>query len=74
MNKIITASEKIKIILKRNNMTVGDLAERLGISRQNLSNKMSRDNFAERDLLAIAEALNCELSIDFISRKTGERL
>ena len=41
----ITIGEKIKIILGRRNMTLAQLAELTGQSRQNMSNKMSRDNF-----------------------------
>ena len=56
---MLTMGEKIKIMLKRRNITLSELAERLGQSRQNLSNKMSRDNFTEKELIAIAEALDC---------------
>lgn len=62
---MLTASEKIKIIIKRKNMTMGDLADSLGISRQNLSNKMSRDNFSEKDLREIAAALGAEVTVKF---------
>ena len=37
-------------------------------------NKMKRDNFTESDLAEIAEALNCDLKIQFISKETGEVL
>ena len=40
-------------------MTLAQLAEKTGQSRQNMSNKMSRDNFSEKELYAIAEALEC---------------
>ena len=53
-------------------MTMGELAEKTGQTRQNLSNKMSRDNFPERELKAIAEALNCDYEANFIMRDTGE--
>ena len=54
----LTSSEKIKIVLKRRGMTMGQLAEKTGQTRQNLSNKMSRDNFPERELREIAAALD----------------
>ena len=44
----ISMGEKIKIVLKRRNMTLGEMAEQTFQSRQNLSNKMSRDNFSEK--------------------------
>lgn len=68
----LTAAEKIKIILKRKNMTSGQLADALGQTRQNLSNKMSRDNFSEKELREIAAALNCEIEIKFVISESGE--
>ena len=46
----------------------------LDVKMQNLHNKMKRDNFTESDLAEIAEALNCDLKIQFISKETGEVL
>lgn len=70
----LTMAEKIKIVLGRRNMTISQLAEKTGQSRQNLSNKMSRDNFTENDLRIIAEALECEYSAKFIMNDTGEEI
>ncbi len=68
----LTMGEKIKIILNRRNMTLAQLAEKIGQSRQNLSNKMSRDNFSEKELILIAEALNCTYVAKFTMNDTGE--
>ena len=57
----LTMSEKIKVVLKRRGMTMGELAEKTGQTRQNLSNKMTRDNFPEKELRQIAD-------FDFSSR------
>ena len=51
----LTMGEKIRVILKRRGMTVAQLAEKTGQTRQNLSNKMTRDNFPEKELRQIAE-------------------
>lgn len=68
-------TEQIRIMLvKRGNISESELARRLGISPQNLHNKMKRDNFTESDLMEIANALNCNLKIQFISKETGEVL
>ena len=68
-------TEQIRIMLvKSGNMSESELARRLGISPQNLHNKMKRDNFTESDLREIANALNCNLKIQFISKETGEVL
>ena len=71
---MLTTAEKIKVIMKRNNFTMTELANQLNCSRQNLSNKMSRNNFDERELTAIADVLGCELEINFINRATGEKI
>ena len=71
---MLTTAEKIKVIMKRNNFTMTELANQLNCSRQNLSNKMSRNNFDERELTAIANALGYELEINFINRETGEKM
>lgn len=70
----LTMGEKIKIILKRRNMTVAQLAEKTNQSRQNFSNKLNRDNFTEKDLHAIATALDCSFEATFIMRDTGEKI
>ena len=61
-------------MLKRRNMTLSQLAESLGQSRQNLSNKMSRDNFTEKELIEIANALNCTYKASFTMNDTGEEI
>ena len=70
----LTMSEKIKVVLKRRGMTVAQLAEKTGQTRQNLSNKMTRDNFPEKELRQIAEALDCELESYLVLKDTGERV
>ena len=70
----LTMGEKIKVILNRRNMTIAQLAALTGQSRQNMSNKMSRDNFSEKELREIAEALNCSFSAEFIMNDTNERI
>jgi len=70
----LTMSEKIKVVLKRRGMTMGELAEKTGQTRQNLSNKMSRDNFPEKELVAIADALDCDFEATLVMRDTGDRI
>ena len=71
----MSLTDKIRILLvKRGNISDAELARRLGISPQNLSNKFKRDNFTERDLEQIAQALNCSLRVSFTLNDTGEEL
>lgn len=67
-------AEKVRILLVKRKITVTDLAKRLGMLQSNLSNKLSRDNFNEKELQEIAEALNCDLDIGFTLRDTGEQV
>ena len=61
----ITVSEKIRLIMKRLEMSMTDLAAATGQTRQNLSNKMSRGNFSEKDIEMIAAAMGCTVEIKF---------
>lgn len=61
----MTVSEKVRLIMNRNKITMGQLAEKTGQTRQNLSNKMTRDNFTEKDIKSMAQALGCEVDIVF---------
>lgn len=65
----LSFGEQIKIILKRKNMTIQDLAalyeEQTGIkmTRQNLSQRLKRDNFPEQDMRALAAMLGYQVSV-----------
>ena len=69
----LTTSEKIKIILGRKNMSMSDLAEALKQTRQNLHNKMKRDNFSENELKEIANALGVKFESHFVM-ENGEKI
>ena len=62
----ISVAEKLRLIMKRQNMTMGELAEASGQTRQNLSNKMTRGNFTEKDIESLASALGCSANIIFV--------
>lgn len=61
-------TKQIKILLLENDMTITELANKLGCTPQNLSGKFKRDNFTENELRQIADILGYELKIDFIKR------
>ena len=62
----LTMGEKIRILLRRKKITISDLADMVGTSRQNLTNKLNRDNFTEKELQQIAEVLECKFEGFFI--------
>lgn len=70
----LTFGEKVKIILNRRNMTITDLATSLGTSRQNLTNKLTRDNFQEKEMIEISQKLDCSYKGSIIMNDTGEEL
>jgi len=70
----LTISEKIKIVLGRRNMTVTELATKLGTSRQNITNKFARNNFSEKELQEIANALDCSFDASFTLNDTKETI
>ncbi|MDF1616190.1 helix-turn-helix domain-containing protein [Petrocella sp. FN5] len=69
----LTMGEKIRILLKRKNVTIIELSKRLKTTNQNMANKFKRDNFSVNELEAIAKALDCEFEGFFVD-KDGERI
>ena len=65
----LSFGEQIKIILKRKNMTIKDLAALYEkqtnnkMSRQNLTQRLKRDNFPEQDMHIIAALLGYRVSV-----------
>ena len=63
--KDLTFGEQVKIILSRKGMTIKELAEQIqeetgkAMSRQNLTQRLGRDNFQEQDMRMIAKILGC---------------
>lgn len=69
----LTTAEKIRVILKRQGMTVARLAEITGQSRQNLSQKLERNNFGEEELIQFAQAMGVKYESYFVF-ENGDRL
>ena len=69
----LTMGEKIRILLKRKNVTIIELSKRLDTTNQNMANKFKRDNFSINELEAIAKALDCEFEGFFVDRN-GDRI
>ncbi len=65
-------AEKIKILLIKKGMSAVDLAEILGTKPQNLYNKFKRDNFSEKELIEIAEALGIKYEGFFFLEDGGK--
>ena len=61
-------------MVKKGNLSEAELARRVGVTPQNFNHKMKRDNFTEKDLQEIADALGLRLEISFIDPETGEKI
>ena len=68
----LSFGEQIKILLKRKGMTIRELAESIEMmtgkkmSRQNLTQRLVRDNFQEQDMRMIASVLGCTLRLSLV--------
>ena len=68
----LTFGEQVKIVLSRKGMTIKRLAEEVEkytgkpMSRQNMTQRLGRDNFQEQDMRMIAEILGCPFSLSIL--------
>lgn len=70
----MSMSEKIRIALLKRKMSITELAFSIGTSQSNMSNKLKRDNFSEKELIQIANILNCDFKGTLVMRDTGEEI
>lgn len=73
MKMKLSMGEKIRILLRRKNVTIVELSTRLDTTNQNLANKLKRDNFSTKELDEIAEALGCVFEGYFVEND-GDRI
>lgn len=59
-------AKKIRLLMVERDVTAAKLAEMIGTSQSNLSNKLKRDNFSENELMEIAEALEAKFEAHFV--------
>lgn len=68
----LTFGEQVKIILSRKGMTIKELAEQMEaytgkpMSRQNMTQRLHRDNFQEQDMRLIAKILGCQFELSIM--------
>lgn len=58
-------NEQIKIICMRNDISISELARRLGKTPQNFNQQLKRNDFRVSDLKLIADVLNVGFSCGF---------
>ncbi len=69
----MTISEQIKILCVRNDISVAELARRLGTSPQNFNGKMKRESFTVVDMERIAQVTGATFRREFVL-KNGDTI
>jgi hypothetical protein len=76
--KQLSFGEQLKVILRRRGMTIKGLADLIEehtekkMSRQNLTQRLGRDNFQEQDMRMIAEILGCPFTLNILTPEEEE--
>ena len=68
----LSFAEQVRTILHRKGMSIDELSNILGMSRQNFWQQMNRDNFRENDMKKIADAIDCDITIELKARETAK--
>ena len=75
----LTFGEQVKIVLSRKDMTIKELAEEIEartgkkMSRQNLTQRLGRDNFQEQDMRMIADILGCPFQLSILGNADSDK-
>lgn len=69
----MTISEQIKVLCVRSNISVSELARRVGTTPQNFNAKMKRESFTIAELEMIASVVKSRFERNFIL-ENGDRI
>ena len=76
----LTFAEQVKIVLSRRGMSIKQLAEMVEthtgkpMSRQNMTQRLGRDNFQEKDMRIIAEILGCSFHLSILDDEVADNV
>lgn len=70
----LSATEKIKIIMMKQNIKQPELANILGVTRQSINSMFKKNNLSENTLYQLCKALNCTFDIVFTMNDTKEKI
>ena len=70
---MITISEQIRVLCVRSNISVAELARRIGQTPQNFNKKLKRETVSTEELMEIAEVLGVVFEQSYIL-ENGEKL
>ena len=71
---IMSFVEDLKILAVKRNISLSELARRLGESPQNYNIKFKRNSIKDVDLKQAAMALGCDVEIVFRDRESGKEI
>lgn len=66
-------AKKIRAILLERDMSIKELSDKLGYKGSHFYTILEKDNLDEKQLLTIAEALNCDFDGTFTLKDTGKK-
>lgn len=69
----MTTAEQIKVLCVRMNISISELARRIGTSPQNFSAKLKRGTITDKELTQIADVLNITYEQTF-TLPNGEKI
>lgn len=69
----ITIKQRVKAACEISNMTLTELANKIGMSQQSLSNRLKTGKFTQEELEQMAKALGCEY-INYFEYPNGTKI
>lgn len=70
----MTFGEQLRVIMKRRGVSVQELADRLGKSRQNVNKRLNNSNFTSAEMQEWAAAIGCIVNIEVVEKPEGGQI
>lgn len=67
----MTFGEQMRVIMKRRGVSVQELADRLGKSRQNINQRLNSSGFTEKEMEDYTAAIGCTVNIEITEPPEG---
>lgn len=67
----MTFGEQMRVIMKRRGVSVQELADRLGKSRQNINQRLNSSGFTEKEMEDYTAAIGCIVNIEIVEPPEG---
>ena len=67
----MTFGEQMRVMMKRRGVSVQELADRLGKSRQNINQRLNSSGFTEKEMQDYTAAIGCTVNIEIMEQPDG---